>query len=150
MSHVAKGVHRDAGGEVRGKLLAQPIGASAVDPEHDGGDPLRQQRHRRAPAVHVEVGVAVHVDEAGGDVEPADVDGVARDGAVSEGEPEPRDAAAAEPDVLSHPRISCAVEHASVDEENVERLLTRPLRTRRRGREAQDGDGADATDHGRL
>jgi hypothetical protein len=76
--------------------------------------------------------VAVHVDESRCNDKPGHIDGVARSRVIDCAQTDIRDPVATDADVLAHPWIAGAVQHAPVDEQHIERRSLAGRRQRQR------------------
>ena len=145
VAHGEEGVHADA---VRGPL-GQPVRhmgrAAPVEPERDGRDALEEERARIPPVIGAEFGVRVHVDEAGGDHQPARVDRVQRRDPRARGIPHEADAVARHRHVGRRRLAPRTVQHRAAEDEGVGRV---PARSAGGERERKKGHAPERADPG--
>ena len=132
VTRVGERVHPDAAIE-RGERPGDVGRAPAVDPDRHRGDALVEERQRVAPPVLRQLGVRVHVDEAGRHHQPVDVDD---HGGVEAGRrrvADEADAVARHADVLPDRRLSRAVVDEAADQQKVRRRLPSKIADRQGG-----------------
>jgi hypothetical protein len=123
MSDKLDRIYGDAVAPITVKDRADTIRAATIDTEHNRGDALVQQRQSELPARRSEVGVRVHVPEAGSDHQSGHIQRIGRSYARSARIAHERDAIAGDRNIPGRPGIPGSIEHVSAEQEQVSAIL---------------------------